>query len=167
MLQYNHDDPRKARWWIGRPHARARDARGRARDPARAVLYCLALLLSLSSLRVFAEGGLQPDPAFAHYPQYRGTMNGQAIVLRIGPKPDDPDELNGEYEYLPRGPVLLIAGARNGNTLTLEESDDGTRISGQWVGFFADKGSLSGERMDPDNSHAVSFELQATSPVSP
>lgn len=112
---------------------------------------------------------LSPDPAFAAYPQYRGSLAGRAIVLRMGEKPraqqgdDDaePGHLNGEYQYLPNGPVVLIAGSRDGNTLTLEESDDGTRISGQWVGFFAADGRLSGERMNNDESDPVPVALRA------
>lgn len=103
---------------------------------------------------------LTPNPAFAHYPQYRGTLGGRHIVLRIGVKPDDADGLNGEYQYLPNGPVILIAGDRDGKTLTLEESDDGTEISGQWVGFFADDGSLTGQRMNNDESDPQSFDLK-------
>jgi len=106
------------------------------------------------------SGPLRPDPAFAHYPVYRGTIGGKPVVLRIGVKPDDPEGLNGEYQYLPNGPVILIAGARDGKTLTLEESDDGTEISGQWVGFYADDGSLSGERMNDDTSDSIGFEFR-------
>ncbi|MGI4860542.1 MAG: hypothetical protein ACRYHA_27180 [Janthinobacterium lividum] len=114
---------------------------------------------------------LSPDPAFAHYPQYRGTLGGRPIVLRIGVKPDDPQELNGEYVFVAAGPgtggdatrpgqVILIAGARDGDTLTLEESDDGVRISGQWVGVYAADGSLSGERMNNDESVSTPFDLR-------
>jgi hypothetical protein len=103
---------------------------------------------------------LRPDPAFAHYPQYEGMLDGRRIVLRIGVNPDVPEELNGEYQFLPDGPVVLIAGGREGNNLTLEESDDGTEISGQWVGFYATDGSLSGERMNVDQSDARPFALK-------
>ncbi|MGI4983281.1 MAG: hypothetical protein ACRYGL_08125 [Janthinobacterium lividum] len=125
------------------------------------------------------EGGqasrapLAPDPAFARYPQYRGTLGGRRIVLRIGVKPDDPQGLNGEYAFLAAGPdagagvatahpgpVILIAGARDGDTLTLEESDDGVRISGQWVGVYAADGGLSGERMNNDESVSTPFDLR-------
>lgn len=109
---------------------------------------------------------LSPDPAFARYPEYRGTLGGRRIVLRIGVKPDDPEGLNGEYAFLAGdgdarpGAVILIAGARDGETLTLEESDDGVRISGQWVGLYAADGSLSGERMNNDESVSTPFDLR-------
>lgn len=103
---------------------------------------------------------LRPNPAFAHYPRYEGMLDGRRIVLRIGVNPDDPEELNGEYQFLPNGPVVLIAGGRDGNNLTLEESDDGTEISGQWVGFYDTDGSLSGDRMNVDQSDARPFALK-------
>lgn len=103
---------------------------------------------------------LRPNPAFAHYPHYEGMLDGRRIVLRIGVNPDDPEELNGEYQFLPNGPVVLIAGGRDSNNLTLEESDDGTEISGQWVGFYAADGSLSGERMNVDQSDPRPFALK-------
>ena len=87
-------------------------------------------------------------------------LDGRQIVLRIGVNPDDPEELNGEYQFLPDGPVILIAGGRDGNNLTLEESDDGTEISGQWVGFYAADGRLSGERMNVDQSDSRPFALK-------
>lgn len=103
---------------------------------------------------------LRPNPAFAQYPRYEGMLDGRQIVLRIGVNPEDPEELNGEYQFLPNGPVILIAGGRDGNNLTLEESDDGTEISGQWVGFYATDGSLSGERMNVDQSDSRPFALK-------
>ncbi len=110
-----------------------------------------------------AHDALAPNPAFAHYPHYVGTLGGKRIVLRLGVKPDEPDELNGEYQYVPQGPSMLVAGARDGNTLTLEESDDGTEISGQWVAQFADDGSLSGVRMNDDESDQQPLALKPAS----
>lgn len=111
-----------------------------------------------------ARPRLVPDPAFARYPQYRGTLGARPIVLRMGVKPDDPDGLNGEIALLADGTapaqVLLIAGARDGDTLTLEESDDGVRISGQWVGVIAADGGMSGERMNNDGSISTPFDLR-------
>ena len=115
---------------------------------------------SQSAAPLASPAPLRPNPAFAHYPRYEGMLDGRRIVLRIGVNPDDPEELNGEYQFLPNGSVVLIAGGRDGNNLTLEESDDGTEISGQWVGFYAADGSLSGERMNVDQSDSRPFALK-------
>jgi hypothetical protein len=56
--------------------------------------------------------------------------------------------------------VILIAGDRSGATLEAEESNDGTRITGNWVGTFAADGSISGDRMEVDDSNPVPFDLK-------
>jgi hypothetical protein len=56
--------------------------------------------------------------------------------------------------------VILVAGDRDGDTLEIEESNDGTHITGNWVGKFAADGSVSGERMNADDSNPQPFELR-------
>jgi hypothetical protein len=56
--------------------------------------------------------------------------------------------------------VILVAGDRDGDTLEIEESNDGTHITGNWVGKFAADGSVSGERMNPDDSNPQPFDLR-------
>lgn len=105
---------------------------------------------------------LKPNPEFAKLPQYVGTLGKRAILMRLGAKtdPDDPSGVHGEYQFRDTGEVILIAGDRTGQTLEAEESNDGTRITGNWVGTFAADGSLSGDRMEVDDSHPVPFELK-------
>lgn len=103
---------------------------------------------------------LKPSPEFAQFPRYAGTLGKRAIVLRLGAKTDDPQGVHGEYQYADTGQVILVAGDRNGATLEVEESDDGTQITGNWVGTFAADGTLSGERMDVDDSNPVPFALR-------
>ncbi|WP_310633136.1 hypothetical protein [Paraburkholderia sp.] len=144
---------------------------------ARSVLAACVLALPLAACAV-GDGGaqsasagstviqvhstLKPNPEFAHYPQYTGTLGKRAIVMRLGKKtdPDDPGGLHGEYQFTDTGEVILIAGDRTGQTLEAEESDDGTRIVGNWVGTFAADGSFSGDRMEVDDSNPQPFELK-------
>lgn len=106
-----------------------------------------------------AAAPLKPDPANAHLPRYRGTVAGHPVEVRIGPKADDPG-LHGEYQLLDSGAVILLAGDRSGDTLELEESDDGTNITGVWVGQFDSAGNLSATRMNPDQSDQQPVELR-------
>ncbi|MEX3839979.1 hypothetical protein [Paraburkholderia sp. BR10882] len=105
---------------------------------------------------------LKPNPEFAKLPQYVGTLGKRQIVMRLGAKAgdDDPTGVHGEYQFTDTGEVILIAGDRADATLEAEDSDDGTHITGNWVGTFAEDGSLSGDRMDPDDSHPVPFDLK-------
>ncbi|PLZ03673.1 hypothetical protein CY652_04630 [Burkholderia sp. WAC0059] len=104
---------------------------------------------------------LEPNPEFAHFPRYAGTLGKRRIVLRLGPQTQagDPGGLRGEYQFVDTGEVVLIAGDREGDTLEAEESDDGTNIAGNWVGTFAADGSLSGDRMNVDDSDPQPFDL--------
>jgi hypothetical protein len=109
---------------------------------------------------------LKPNPEFAKLPQYVGTLGKRQIVMRIGPKAgdEDPTGIHGEYQFTDTGEVMLIAGDRDGATLEAEDSNDGTHITGNWVGTFADDGSLSGDRMNPDDSNPVAFDLKPLTP---
>ena len=106
-----------------------------------------------------AASALKPDPAFAQFPRYVGLLGKRRIVMRLGPKNDYPTGVHGEYQFTDTGEVILIAGDREGNTLEAEESNDGTHITGNWDGTFAGDGTLSGSRMDADDTHPVDFTL--------
>ena len=103
---------------------------------------------------------LKPSPEFAKFPRYAGTLGTRQIVLRLGAKTDDPSGVHGEYQYTDTGEVILIAGDRDGDTLEVEESNDGTHITGNWVGKFAADGSLAGDRMNVDDSDPQPFDLR-------
>ena len=103
---------------------------------------------------------LKPSPEFAKFPQYAGTLGKRQIVLRLGAKTDDPSGVHGEYQFADTGEVILIAGDRDGDTLEVEESNDGTHITGNWVGKFAADGSIAGERMNVDDSNPLEFSLR-------
>ncbi|MGV2291546.1 hypothetical protein AAHK20_22745 [Trinickia sp. YCB016] len=102
---------------------------------------------------------LKPNPEFAKFPSYAGTLGSRRIVLRLGAKTDDPSGVHGEYQFADTGEVILIAGDRDGDTLEVEESNDGTRITGNWVGKFAPDGSVQGDRMNVDDSDPQPFDL--------
>jgi hypothetical protein len=105
---------------------------------------------------------LKPSPEYAKFPQYAGTLGKRQIVLRLGKKtdPDDAGGVHGEYQFADTGEVILIAGDRDGDTLEIEESNDGTHITGNWVGKFAADGSVEGERMNVDDSDPQEFALK-------
>lgn len=103
---------------------------------------------------------LKPSPEFAKFPRLVGMLGTRQIVLRLGPKTDDPSGVHGEYQYTDTGEVILIAGDRDGTTLEVEESNDGTHITGNWVGKFAADGSVAGDRMNVDDSDPTAFDLR-------
>ena len=102
---------------------------------------------------------LTPNPEYARFPRYVGTLGDRQIEMKLGAKTDESSGVHGEYRFAGSPNVILVAGDRDGDTLEIEESNDGTHITGNWVGKFAADGSVSGERMDPDDSNAQPFDL--------
>lgn len=143
---------------------------------SRACVSALAVAALAAPLFAHAQGGvdpvkelaapppvqlpLKPNPAFAQFPRYVGTLGKRTIVLRLGAKTDDAQGVHGEYQYTDTGEVILVAGDRDGSTLEIEESNDGTHIIGNWVGTFDADGSLSGDRMQIDDSNPQPFALK-------
>ncbi len=94
---------------------------------------------------------LKPDPALEKLPRYEGTLGGRAIIVHLGPKTKE-EGVHGEYRYADTGQVILLAGDRDGDVLEIEESNDGTNITGVWEGRFDASGALSADRMNADES---------------
>lgn len=118
-----------------------------------------------SSGRLPPAVALHPNPAYASLPRYEGTLGKRAIVLHLGEKtdPDDAGGLHGEYQFQDTGQVILVAGDGGNGVVELDESDDGTRISGQWVGKLNVDGAFKGVWSNVDESVTESIELHRVS----
>ncbi|SAK64316.1 hypothetical protein AWB76_03501 [Caballeronia temeraria] len=119
---------------------------------------------AIKELALPPQKPLTPNPEFARFPRYVGTLGDRQIEMKLGAKTDEPSGVHGEYKFAGSPNVILVAGDRDGDTLEIEESNDGTHITGNWVGKFAADGSVSGERMDPDDSNAQPFDLRPAVP---
>jgi hypothetical protein len=115
---------------------------------------------AIQTLALPPQKPLTPNPEYARFPRYVGTLGGKQIEMKLGAKTDEPSGVHGEYRFAGSPSVILVAGDRDGETLEIEESNDGTHITGNWVGKFEADGSVSGERMDPNDSNAQPFELR-------
>ncbi|WP_414451810.1 hypothetical protein AB4851_24695 [Burkholderia sp. 22PA0099] len=107
---------------------------------------------------------LKPDPALEKLPGYEGTLGGRAIVVHLGPKANG-SGVHGEYRYVDTGQVILLAGDRDGDMLEIEESNDGTNITGVWTGHFDASGALSADRMNADESDPQPVVLNPSAPA--
>ncbi|SPB18279.1 hypothetical protein NOV72_05478 [Caballeronia novacaledonica] len=119
---------------------------------------------AIEKLALPPQKPLTPNPEYARFPRYVGTLGDKQIEMKLGAKTDEPSGVHGEYKFAGSPNVILVAGDRDGDTLEIEESNDGTHITGNWVGKFAADGSVSGERMDPDESNAQPFDLRPAVP---
>lgn len=153
---------------VGQGASDAAEAVGQqASDAARSIAQQSAVAAARTVPRT--STALKPNPEYVNFPCYAGTLGSRRIVLRLGNKTeaDDPTGVHGEYQFADTGEVVLVAGDREGDVLEIEDSDDGSTITGNWVGRFAADGSLTGQRMNPDDSNPQPFVLRPLAGSSP
>jgi len=102
-----------------------------------------------------AMAPLAPRPEYARLPVYVGKVGDKPVRLRIGPKPDERDSLRGEYTTNGVPGVRLLAGEWEDGNFLMEESDDGTRVSGNWEGTIDASGAVRGTWTDAFNQAVV------------
>ncbi|MDQ0141951.1 hypothetical protein [Cupriavidus necator] len=107
-----------------------------------------------ATLSTGAARALAPRPEYASLPVYVGKVGDQPVRLRLGPKPDERDSVRGEYSGRGAG-VRLLAGEWEDGAFLMEESDDGTRVSGNWEGTIDASGAVRGTWTDAFNPAIV------------
>nr|WP_255581776.1 hypothetical protein [Cupriavidus sp. AU9028] len=104
---------------------------------------------------------LSSQPAYADLPVYVGTLGNRPIRLRIGPKPDTRDSFHGEYGFEDGRGVRLLSGEYVDGALLMEESADGTHVTGQWEGRIDPYGAIQGQWFDVSNpSRGLPFAIR-------
>lgn len=129
----------------------------------------LALMISVSlgySSSVFAAE-LQSSPPLVHSPAasllakpvtLRGTLGDQKIQVFLHLKEPVDEGVEGDYFVFGRWHKILLAGEVENNTLSLEESENGTDISGQWDGKI-EGNTIRGNWISADNNVTKPFEV--------
>lgn len=103
---------------------------------------------------------LAPEPTYAKYPQYKGSIGDVPIRMRLGPKPDERDSVQGEYHYGTARAVQRVAGEYAEGAFLMEESDDGTTVTGMWEGQIDARGVVRGQWTDAfDRRRVLPFVL--------
>ncbi len=64
--------------------------------------------------------------------QWQAELGGQSVALRLGPHPELRDSVRGTLQR--SGRTVQVVGDVDDGQLTLEESEDGKRISATWLG---------------------------------
>jgi len=98
---------------------------------------------------------LTPRQEYAQYPVYVGTVGDKQVRMRVAPKTDTRDSLQGEYSMGDGKGVRLLSGEWDNGTFLMEESDDGTRVSGNWEGQIDRQGAVRGTWTDAYNPAIV------------
>jgi hypothetical protein len=106
---------------------------------------------------------IAPSPLaslFARPVVLRGTLGDMQVQLNVRPKEVADEGLEGNYIVFGRSNNILLAGETEDNTLSFEESENGTDISGQWDGSLQGD-VLSGTWTSADGQITKPFSLRA------
>jgi hypothetical protein len=95
---------------------------------------------------------------FARPLTLRGKLGDKSIQMRLRPKEQVDEGLEGEYFYFGRSTKILLAGEADGDDLMMEESENGTDVSGQWEGKRQGD-ALRGTWTSADGSVTRPFDL--------
>jgi hypothetical protein len=98
-------------------------------------------------------------PAFARQVVLRGTLGDDQVQVNLRPKADAEDGVEGDYFLFGSSQKILLAGDLGGEDFILEESENGTDISGQWEGKLSGD-MISGEWQSVDGSVKKPFNLK-------
>jgi len=105
----------------------------------------------------------QPAPLFRAPVVLRGALGEVTVQVAIRPKPVADEGLEGEYFIFGRSARVLLAGEMEGDKLFLEESENGTDISGQWEGTL-NGATMAGMWTSADGDTTKAFSLHVLSP---
>lgn len=90
---------------------------------------------------------------------FRGMLGDTPIQAAVRPKEIADEGLEGEYFIFGSSQKILLAGELEGENLFLEESANGTSISGQWEGKLQGD-TVRGTWMSADESVSKPFHLE-------
>ncbi len=134
----------------------------------RAILGLAAVIVAGMGMAPFAAAESGPAaPGKAEVPLsfqgplvLRGTLGDEQIQMSIRPKPVAAEGLEGEYFIFGRSQRILLAGEAEGADLFLEESENGTDVSGHWNATVAGD-TISGDWASVGGSVTKRFSLKA------
>lgn len=106
-----------------------------------------------------AAGGM-----FARPVVLRGTLGDAQIQMKLQPKADPAEGIEGEYIVFGRSGHILLAGETESGGLLMEESENGTDVSGQWEGQH-DGTAVRGTWQSADGSVSKPFALTPLDPA--
>nr|WP_311529395.1 hypothetical protein [uncultured Ralstonia sp.] len=109
---------------------------------------------------------LQPQPDYAKYPVYTGVIGDMPIHMRLGRKTGEIDSVHGEYVAGNASGVRFVTGEYENGGFLMEESDDGTHVTGTWEGAIDTRGIVRGTWTDvAHDGHTLPFVLRPVAVV--
>lgn len=91
----------------------------------------------------------------------RGTLGTRQIQMRLQPHPEFEGSVQGGYFEFGQSQKIALAGEYQDDQLSMEESVNGTNVSGQWNGSLIGN-TYSGNWYAEDESSSIPFVLTVT-----
>lgn len=89
----------------------------------------------------------------------RGTLGDDQVQVNLRTKAEFEDGIEGDYFLFGSSQKILLAGEIEGDEMFLEESVNGTDVSGQWEGKLAGD-AISGQWQSADSKTSKPFQLR-------
>lgn len=131
------------------------------------MVFSLSFILLLES-QAYAADATQPaapmsNSFFARQLDLVGKLGEDKVRMHLQPKKEDRDSVEGTY-LLPgskrnNGNKILLAGEIAGNKISMEESEDGVDVFGQWDGEL-NGNIIRGTWQSDDGKTSKNFELE-------
>ncbi|HYD95502.1 MAG TPA: hypothetical protein VEC01_09260 [Noviherbaspirillum sp.] len=126
-----------------------------------------ASMLALSLLAPSLHAA-SPEPTgkmlFVKPVALRGTLGAEQVQVNLRTKAEFEDGIEGDYFIFGSSHRVLLAGEIEGEEFFLEESVNGTDVSGQWEGKMAGD-TISGEWQSVDGKLSKPFQLRVVRPA--
>ena len=124
------------------------------RRPGLGIALLCACIVAGGAQAADAAGGLFSRPVLL-----RGTLGEANIQMQVRPKDDPAEGIEGQYIVFGRSGHILLAGETDADALLMEESENGTDVSGQWEGR-QEGGEVRGTWQSADGSVSRPFVLR-------
>lgn len=129
--------------------------------------FAAAAMLALSLVTgAHAAGAAEPSGKmlFVKPVALRGTLGSDQIQMNLRTKEEFEDGIEGDYFLFGSSQKVLLAGELEGEDLFLEESVNGTDVSGQWEGKMAGD-VINGEWQSVDGKISKPFQVRIVRPA--
>lgn len=128
---------------------------------AGAMMAAAAIIAPVLSASAFAAAPLEATgkSLFMKPVALRGMLGDAQIQVTLRTKEPAEDGIEGEYFVFGSSHRVLLAGEVEGHEVFMEESENGTDVSGQWDGKLAGE-TLSGEWQSADGKIKKPFSLR-------
>lgn len=116
------------------------------------------LLLAAASLLVLRPATASVPAWLRRKAVLQGELGGRRIEMTLAPDPETVDSVLGSYFVFGESGIIALAGEYEGDTLSMEESHDGTEVSGTWAARVDARG-LRGTWRDAQGEAPTPFAL--------